>query len=615
MEGKLEILIVGNDVGLTSKLQDILEAEGYTTAVAHDGHIAISIYREKVFDLAIVDIKLPDMLGMELTRQLNELQPEVGYIIITGYASLDNAIEAVEMEKIIAYETKPIDMNHFLALIKQVAEHKHTELALRQERNRAQKYLDMAGVMLVAIDADQRVSLINRRGCQVLGYKEDEVIGKNWFVNFLPERFGDEVKAVFDRLIGGEAEAIEYFENPILTKNGKERIIAWHNIVLTDEQSNIIGTLSSGDDITEAKQVEKKITQAAKEWRTTFDSITDLVSIHDKNFRITRVNKAFADTFNMRPKELIGKLCYEIVHGTNEPVPNCPHKKAMEHKKPAMGQFFEPSVGIHLEVSTSPIFNEKGEVVASVHVARDITERKKMEEQLIVTDRLASLGELASGIAHELNNPLTAVIGFSDLLLEKDLPDYVKEDLTVINREAKRTSRIVRNLLTFARKHPEEKQAVDINNLIENVLEIRAYQQKVNNIEVNTQLITDLPEIMASHFELQQVFVNIVINAEHFMIEAHNRGTLTITTERTGEIVKVSFADDGPGIAKENLRHLFNPFFTTKEVGKGTGLGLSICHGIISRCGGRIYAESELGKGATFVVELPITIDREGAVK
>ncbi|MBA7660194.1 Adaptive-response sensory-kinase SasA [subsurface metagenome] len=368
-------------------------------------------------------------------------------------------------------------------------------------------------------------------------------------------------------------------------------------------------------EITQRKQVEEKIKRAAEEWRTTFDSITDFVSIHDKDFRLIRVNKAFAGAFKMKPAELIGKPCYEIVHGTNEPVPRCPHKVTLETKKPHMAEFFEPHLGIHLEIATSPIFNEKGEVVASVHLIRDITERKKMEEQLIVTDRLASVGELSSGIAHELNNPLTSVIGFSQLLLEKDVPDDVKEDVKIIYSEAQRTAQVVKNLLTFARKHDTEKGPVNINSIMEKVLELRAYEQKVSNIQVNTRFAPDLPEIMADYFQLQQVFLNIVINAEHFMIEANNRGTLTITTERVEDIIKASFADDGPGIAEENLRHLFDPFFTTKEVGKGTGLGLSICHGIITEHGGRIYAESEFGKGATFVVELPITTDKKGTVK
>ena len=237
-----------------------------------------------------------------------------------------------------------------------------------------------------------------------------------------------------------------------------------------------------------------------------------------------------------------------------------------------------------------------------------VAERKRMQEQLMTKDRLASVGELIAGVAHELNNPLTGVIGFSDLLVDrKDLPDEVKEDLAIINREARRTANIVKNLLTFARKHPEEKQPTDINRAIAAVLELRTYEQKVNNIQVNTQFTSNLPEIMANSFDLQQVFLNIIVNAEHAMLEAHRGGIITITTEQDGDIVRASFADDGPGIFKENLGHLFDPFFTTKEVGKGTGLGLSISYGIITEHGGRIYAESEPGKGATFIVELPVS--------
>jgi signal transduction histidine kinase len=243
---------------------------------------------------------------------------------------------------------------------------------------------------------------------------------------------------------------------------------------------------------------------------------------------------------------------------------------------------------------------------ANVGYIRDISERKKMEEQLIVTDRLASIGELASGVAHELNNPLTGIIGFSELLLNKDVPADVREDLKIIHREAQRTSQVVRNLLTFARKHDTTKKPVDINTAIKSVLDLRAYEQKVHNIEVVTNFDPSLPEITADIFGLQQVFLNIIINAEHFIIQARGKGRLTITTEHKEDIIRASFADDGPGITEENMRHLFDPFFTTKEVGQGTGLGLSICHGIVTEHGGKIYAESQLNKGTTFIVELPV---------
>jgi signal transduction histidine kinase len=233
-------------------------------------------------------------------------------------------------------------------------------------------------------------------------------------------------------------------------------------------------------------------------------------------------------------------------------------------------------------------------------------EQRRAEEQMLITDRLASIGELASGLAHELNNPLTGVIGFSQLLLGKDLPDEIREDIKIIYSEAKRAADVMKNLLIFARKHAPIKQLVDINRVIEKVLTLRAYEHKVENIQVVNRFAPDLPLTMADYFQLQQVFLNIIINAEHFMLEAHHRGTLTITTRRAGNSIIASFADDGPGIAKEDMVHLFDPFFTTKEVGEGTGLGLSICHGIVTEHNGLLYAESEPGKGATFIVELPV---------
>jgi PAS domain S-box-containing protein len=360
-------------------------------------------------------------------------------------------------------------------------------------------------------------------------------------------------------------------------------------------------------DITERKQAEEKITRVAEEWKTTFDSITDLISIQDRDYRLVRVNKAFANTLNMKQEELVGKTCYQVVHNTNKPVSNCPHMETMRTKKPATGAFFDTHLGLYLEVSTSPIFDEKGEIIASVHVARDISDRKKMEEKLLATDRLVSIGELASGIAHELNNPLTGVVGFSELLVgRKDIPDDAREDLETVNREAKRAAKVVKNLLIFARGHPQEKKSLEINKVIENVVQLRAYEMKINNIQVDSKLASDLPEVIGDEFQLQQVFLNIIINSEHFMIEAHRGGKLIIITKREGDMIKTSFSDDGPGIAPENLPHLFDPFFTTKEVGKGTGLGLSICHGIVAEHGGAIYAESEPGKGANFIVELPI---------
>ncbi len=377
-----------------------------------------------------------------------------------------------------------------------------------------------------------------------------------------------------------------------------------------EQGDKVVGWVTLALDISERKRMEASLEKAAREWRTTFDSISDLVSIHDQDNKLLRVNMSYANLAGKLPRDLIGRCCHEVVHGTAEPPADCPVRITQETGKPASTEMFLPTLGVWLQESTSPLFGENGQIIGTVNIVKDITDRKRMQTQMLMTDRLASIGELVSGVAHELNNPLTGVIGFSQLLMDKEVSDDIKEDLTTISHEAQRAARIVRNLLTFARKHPPLKQPSQINSIIDDVLKLRAYEQNVNNIKVVRESAVDLPEVMADYHQMQQVFLNIVINAEFFMIDAHKGGTLNITTERVGGVLRTSITDDGPGISQVNLGKLFDPFFTTKEVGKGTGLGLSICHGIVSEHGGRIYATSEPGKGATFVVELPVEVSQ-----
>ena len=234
-------------------------------------------------------------------------------------------------------------------------------------------------------------------------------------------------------------------------------------------------------------------------------------------------------------------------------------------------------------------------------------ETAKVEQQLQLAGRLAAVGELAAGVAHELNNPLAAVQAFAQFLAAREgLDESVKSDVETIYRESQRASKITSNLLSFARKHNPEKSLISINDVIEKSLELHLYRMKVNDMEVVKDLDPELPMTMADYHQMQQVFINIITNAEQAMTKAHGKGKLVITSQSVGELIQVTFADDGPGMTEVNLKRLFDPFFTTKEVGEGTGLGLSICYGIVQEHEGRIYAKSEVNKGATFVIEIPV---------
>jgi signal transduction histidine kinase len=242
--------------------------------------------------------------------------------------------------------------------------------------------------------------------------------------------------------------------------------------------------------------------------------------------------------------------------------------------------------------------------LATLH---EITERKKLQEKIIAQDRLASIGQLASGIAHEINNPLTPVIGYSELLLKQNVAEDIKTDLQAINDNAKRVSNIVGKLLTFARGNHPVRSLCRIDEILESTIQLRAFQLEESGIRLIRDFAPQLPQTMADSSQLEQVFLNLIINAEYEMNRANGGGVLSVKTEKRENAIRISIKDDGPGIYKENMAKLFTPFFTTKPVGEGTGLGLSICHGIVAEHNGKIYAESEIGKGTTFVVELPVT--------
>lgn len=236
-----------------------------------------------------------------------------------------------------------------------------------------------------------------------------------------------------------------------------------------------------------------------------------------------------------------------------------------------------------------------------------IGEGLREKEQTEFTSRLPSVVELAAGIAHEMSDPLAAILAYDQLLMTKDnLENTMKSGLEAIYREAQRATTITDNLLSFAHRRKPEKSLISINKVIESVLELCARHLEVNNIEVSVELSPDLPETMADFHQMQQTFVNIVNNAERAMAEAHGHGKLRVITQEAGEMIRIAFIDDGPGIQDDDLTKIFDPFFTGKGPTKGTGLGLAVCQGLVEAHGGHIYARSKFGEGTSFEVEIPI---------
>ncbi|MFH1031951.1 MAG: PAS domain S-box protein [Chloroflexota bacterium] len=493
----------------------------------------------------------------------------------------------------------------FIGISHDITERKRIEGALKESEALYSNVVNRSGDGIQIIQ-DDILKFANPKLLEITGFSLDEMVGKPG-LDFVAPEWRKFIQDRYNRRMAGETLTPTY-EIELVSKYGRK--IPVEGTASLVEYGGKPADMSIVRDITERKGMEDALKQSEEKLRLMFESMTDGVTITNLEGTILEANEAKVRMHGYDSKaELIGRPVFSLSV-------NKDRSRIEQDRRQAFKEGYAKNIECTFltkdgrefpgEVSIAAFKDASGKPVGTVSITRDISERRQREEQLIITDRLASIGELSSGIAHELNNPLTSIIGFSQLLLEKDVPDNLKEDLTTINKEAQRTAHIVRNLLTFARKHEPKKQPVDINDTIQKVLEMRAYEHKINNIKVNTRFLAELPEVKADGFQLQQVFLNIIINAEYFMIEAHGRGNLNIITERAGDFIRASLADDGPGISVENMSRIFNPFFTTKEVGKGTGLGLSICHGIVTAHGGRIYTESEPGKGAAFIVELPI---------
>jgi two-component system, NtrC family, sensor kinase len=665
-----EILIIDDSKQICSMLAEyVLPELGYRSTIANTGRQGLQLLRQRLPDLILLDLQLPDISGLDLLRLIAQEGYDVPVILMTAHGSEAIAVEAFRLGAR-NYLIKPFSETEAQAVIDQALRERRLtrekEQLTRNLRQRVQELTVLYSIgksVSALLDQEELLVRIVEAGVYITRAEEGFLLLRDPQRNELylraaknlGENRAQRLRLPIDDSLAGQVIRTGKPVRLDKANGGTQLKVKTGFLVRAILQvplmvgSNVIGVLAVDNQQSERTfnendqyllsaladyaaiaienaRLYEEVKVSESRYRDLFANANDLIFTLDQRLTLLSVNKLGPQLTGLAEDAMVGRplreLCAPEAWGQSEQVfGNLLRGRAIQPFELQLVGRDESTV--LLEVSARLVRDgQRGDIVHCI--ARDVTERRKLEQQLLRSEKLSAIGQLVAGVAHEVNNPLTSISGYTQLMLrDKDLPERAHEDLKHINTQADRAARIVQNLLLFAREHKPQRLLVDMNDTVRSTLSLRAYQLRVDNIRVVTQLDPELPKTVADSFQLQQVFLNLINNAHHAMIEREGQGTLTITTalEQSdgidsapiGKVLRVSVADTGVGIPARDLNRIFDPFYTTKPVGQGTGLGLSICFGIVQEHGGRIWAESEVGVGSTVHVELPILQEQETA--
>jgi two-component system NtrC family sensor kinase len=479
----------------------------------------------------------------------------------------------------------------------------------REAERRYRELFDTIQEGLFFSTPDGRFIEVNDALVRMLGYESREQLlqvdipkqlyvnpqQRDWFRQAIEE--SGSMRNYEESLRKRDGSLIHTLQNAFAVRDSQGRIIQYRGLIL---------------DITEQKNFQAELQRQRDFNNKILNATQSMILVADTAGLISYANKRCYEAGGYSQEELLGrKLAELIAPGRREILEEALHttirgQQVDNLELPVLlgtgrvGQF---------AINLSPMRDESGNVASIVVVMTDITDAAMLQAKLMHTEKMAAVGQLVSGVAHEVNNPLTAILGFADLLIDHpEVPDFAKSDLRVILEEAQRTKQIVQNLLSFARQMPPQRKPVQVNAILRQTLALRAYDFANHGVKVVEKLAQNLGEVVGDSHQLQQVFLNILNNAYDAVRESQQPGQIVIETRQGDTFAEITFSDNGPGILYPD--RIFDPFFTTKEVGKGTGLGLSICYGIIREHAGEILCRNNAGgRGATFTVRLPLATE------
>jgi PAS domain S-box-containing protein len=482
-------------------------------------------------------------------------------------------------------------------IVQTLTREKREELTISEDKYQGLFENANDGIILLRNPQLQIVD-VNREVEKVTGYSQKELIRKEIFDLFTTEEM-EKARSYFKEVVEkgeGRADCLS-----LMKKDGSslEVDLSTKRIDLGGESFYQI----IFRDLTEQRKLEKNIRESKRSLEAIFDGIRDQLSIQTPDYQILRVNRAVVDHYRTTFKKLINRKCYEAYYQRGFPCERCPVSATIESKKPASSIMKLSEDNTTLQIFSYPILDEKGGLASVIEYMKDITEEQRLQEQLIQSEKLAGIGILASGVTHEINNPLSGIIGMTEIALEEDDPsknkDYLKDILTC----AQRISEIVKGLKSYSRAAKKEDQSpVDLNEVLEESLKMVHLATKTISVEVIKQF-QPIERVKANMGEIQQVFTNLITNA--FQAMDGNGGKLVLSTRSLKDSVEVKVTDSGMGIPQKHLNQIFDPFFTTKKLGEGTGLGLNIVYRIVTKYEGTIDVESKEQVGTTFTIRFP----------
>jgi PAS domain S-box-containing protein len=489
-------------------------------------------------------------------------------------------------------------------IIQTFTEEKHQQLTISEDKYRGLFENANDGIIILR-DSQFLIADINSEVVQLTGYKKEELI-QRYFIDLFWTVEKEKVLIFFEEVLKkGEARTDSF---SLIKKDGTPL-----------EVDLSIKRIDFGDeffyqvifrDLTEQKKLEKKIRESKRNLEAIFDGIQDRLSIQTPEYQILRVNRAVVEKYHTTYQELIGKKCYEVYYQRSLPCEKCPLAITIETQKPASVVIRVSEEKITQRTSSYPILDEKGHLVSVIEFMEDITDEQRLQEQLIQSEKLAGVGILASGIAHEINNPLTGIIGMAEIAIEEANLSEIKSYLKDILNCGMRIGEIVKDLRSYSRiAKSREESLIDINEVLEESLKMVRLATKTNSVEV-IKKFQRIERIEANPGEIQQVFTNLITNA--FQAMNGKGGMLRLSTQSQKDLVEIKVSDNGMGIPQKHIKEIFDPFFTTKKVGEGTGLGLNIAYRIITKYEGTIDVESKEGIGTTFTIKFPIRRDNNG---